>query len=76
MTPEQNATSDAWERVFSDSASGQAVLDDMTAFAYALTPEQQVGAARLLLYIQAKRGALRRRALAHTKRITKTTVNT
>ena len=60
LTDDQQVRASAWEQVFTDSASAQIVLDDMTAFTNTLPETQTAGACKLLLYILAKRGQLRR----------------
>ncbi len=72
LTPEQTASAEAWATVFADNVATTRVLDDMTAFAYGLTPDQQVGATRLLLYLLTKRSQLRRASTA-ARRGAKTT---
>lgn len=60
LTDDQRVRAGAWEQLFSDAASATLVLDDMTNFANGLPESQQSGACKLLLYILAKRGQLRR----------------
>ena len=60
MNDEQRVRAIAWAQLFADAQSTTLVLDDMTAFANSLSESQQAGACKLLLYILAKRGQLRR----------------
>lgn len=60
MIPEQEARFQAWARVFEDGPATMAVLDDMTAFVYALPTDQIAGGARLLSYIFFRRTQWRR----------------
>ena len=60
MNDEQRIRATAWAQLFSDAQATALVLDDMTTFANLLPESQQAGACKLLLYILAKRGQLRR----------------
>jgi len=60
MTPEQQQRAQAWSQVFPDGPATLAVFDDLTVFANALPESQQAGAARMLLYVLLRRGALKR----------------